>query len=605
MPVSRMQQRRDTTARWASANPVLLDGELGYDTTLDRYKVGDGVTAWTGLPWADRLEDTRDAAMQAQAAEAGAVAARDTARDISNIAVPDDVMTAVGADPSSRFSRGQLRSQVATVGTSDSAALLKGELDGLAAFGGGTLLLPSGDIYLTSPVVLGTDGENAVDAPLQRTVVIQGQGGYHSGQVQNSPDTGGTILHGAKFTSYGLGRLEFRDIVFLSEDPTDTVPFITTTNTTVRVNGCAFLGAGVAANAVLDCIVLGGTKKPIATGYDDPDSGFQGYGSVIRENYFDGIRRAVFGRSYCNHVVVTANFVDKRCGSQLTAGACIEFNGGLDTADTHIGDYCTGDQVWGNYLNGLGYKHQIKLVQATRCLILGNGSPDPQPDLISLVGCYSGPDKAGVHYPSYENQLVANHCQQTVHLYEDTNSLRRNQLIGGTFAEGNVFTQAVKLLGGLTIPNATAGGFEVRDTAGQKVLAHGGSRRDWNFYGPLRVLGNTSGSGSTVFEVGDGGATADDDAVIRLRPSPGKTAQIDAGPGWLHYDAATVLWFMRDKVNARMHITYVPGASAAAADTDFNSNVTVQGVIRAKSPNGTLMQLIPPNGGGAATWQPV
>ena len=47
----RIQQRRDTAARWAQFNPVLLEGEVGY--VLDdpnQYKIGDGVHAWNDLP---------------------------------------------------------------------------------------------------------------------------------------------------------------------------------------------------------------------------------------------------------------------------------------------------------------------------------------------------------------------------------------------------------------------------------------------------------------------------------------------------------------------------------------------------------------------------
>ena len=49
----RRQERVDTAANWASANPVLLDGELGYDKTADRMKVGDGVSAWSALDFVD------------------------------------------------------------------------------------------------------------------------------------------------------------------------------------------------------------------------------------------------------------------------------------------------------------------------------------------------------------------------------------------------------------------------------------------------------------------------------------------------------------------------------------------------------------------------
>jgi hypothetical protein len=52
MAVQRMQQRRDNSAAWASHNPVLASGEIGYDTDTRLIKIGDGETTWTDLPWA-------------------------------------------------------------------------------------------------------------------------------------------------------------------------------------------------------------------------------------------------------------------------------------------------------------------------------------------------------------------------------------------------------------------------------------------------------------------------------------------------------------------------------------------------------------------------
>jgi hypothetical protein len=45
-----IQLRGGTTAQWASADPVLAEREVGIDTDLEIYKVGDGVTAWSSLP---------------------------------------------------------------------------------------------------------------------------------------------------------------------------------------------------------------------------------------------------------------------------------------------------------------------------------------------------------------------------------------------------------------------------------------------------------------------------------------------------------------------------------------------------------------------------
>ncbi len=51
----RVKVRRDTSANWATSNPILADGEQGYDKTLKQYKTGDGATAWTNLVF-DRID---------------------------------------------------------------------------------------------------------------------------------------------------------------------------------------------------------------------------------------------------------------------------------------------------------------------------------------------------------------------------------------------------------------------------------------------------------------------------------------------------------------------------------------------------------------------
>lgn len=48
----RIQIRRDTGTNWSSANTVLSEGEIGLNTTNDRFKIGDGTTAWNSLAYA-------------------------------------------------------------------------------------------------------------------------------------------------------------------------------------------------------------------------------------------------------------------------------------------------------------------------------------------------------------------------------------------------------------------------------------------------------------------------------------------------------------------------------------------------------------------------
>ena len=50
--MDKIQFRRDTLARWAAANPILAEGEIGYVTDdPNRYKMGDGVKTWDQLPF--------------------------------------------------------------------------------------------------------------------------------------------------------------------------------------------------------------------------------------------------------------------------------------------------------------------------------------------------------------------------------------------------------------------------------------------------------------------------------------------------------------------------------------------------------------------------
>jgi Major tropism determinant N-terminal domain len=46
-----IQVRRDTTANWLAVDPVLAQGEIGYDLSTNQIKVGNGTTKWSGLSY--------------------------------------------------------------------------------------------------------------------------------------------------------------------------------------------------------------------------------------------------------------------------------------------------------------------------------------------------------------------------------------------------------------------------------------------------------------------------------------------------------------------------------------------------------------------------
>ena len=50
--MTHINQRRDLSANWTSANPVLQLGEVGWETDTRKAKLGDGVTPWNDLLYA-------------------------------------------------------------------------------------------------------------------------------------------------------------------------------------------------------------------------------------------------------------------------------------------------------------------------------------------------------------------------------------------------------------------------------------------------------------------------------------------------------------------------------------------------------------------------
>lgn len=86
---NQIQVRRDSTTNWASSNPVLANGELGYDTDLKKIKVGDGSTAWASLSDLQAMGEWRDVV--------GAVSIPQTAvlNSTSQFGVPQSLIPAV------------------------------------------------------------------------------------------------------------------------------------------------------------------------------------------------------------------------------------------------------------------------------------------------------------------------------------------------------------------------------------------------------------------------------------------------------------------------------------------------------------------------------
>jgi len=48
---TRMQQRRGTAEQWTIIDPVLAEGELGFESDTSQFKIGDGVNNWSNLTY--------------------------------------------------------------------------------------------------------------------------------------------------------------------------------------------------------------------------------------------------------------------------------------------------------------------------------------------------------------------------------------------------------------------------------------------------------------------------------------------------------------------------------------------------------------------------
>ena len=49
---TKIQVRSDTAANWTSTNPTLAAGEIGFESSTGKFKIGDGTSVWTGLSYA-------------------------------------------------------------------------------------------------------------------------------------------------------------------------------------------------------------------------------------------------------------------------------------------------------------------------------------------------------------------------------------------------------------------------------------------------------------------------------------------------------------------------------------------------------------------------
>ena len=55
-----MQQKRGTSTNWETNNPLLLAGEIGFETDTQKLKIGNGTDNWNDLPYVSAIDSNNE-----------------------------------------------------------------------------------------------------------------------------------------------------------------------------------------------------------------------------------------------------------------------------------------------------------------------------------------------------------------------------------------------------------------------------------------------------------------------------------------------------------------------------------------------------------------
>jgi hypothetical protein len=267
-----------------------------------------------------------------------------------------------------------------------------------------------GVIRIDGKITFPNDGATP---PNQRSLRITGLTSAPNGR--GVAPASGTILDlrfaggpgAAKIDTRGVGALTLEHLTF--QDSTDgTTDFIHTTNTVLRISCCEFYGKDVNGAPSQDAIILGGASTNVDGSFQ---AAFQGYGTVIEQNLFQGIRSCVRAQTFCNGVVIRDNVVWSGCGGDANHGAFhIVGPVGVD-ADV-------GGLISGNLLEIPNYVYPFYLDGAVHFSFIGNNCYDDNANTLAIFRC--------VNNTGFNLILCGHHNTTIPTLSEDNSSLDRN-----------------------------------------------------------------------------------------------------------------------------------------------------------------------------------
>lgn len=187
------------------------------------------------------------------------------------------------------------------------------------------------------------------------------------------------IIDAPKIDTRGAGRLSISGITFADGGSANGTPFLRTTNTTLRLRDCAFIGNGSGTSCKQDAIILGGVDAFGGSATTSPTQAFQGYATTIKDCYFDRIRTGVLGQTFANGAIVRDNTFWVNCGGGDSTHAAIQFVGGTG------GGMCAGGTLDGNLIECANYTYGILLDNAQFFTLIGNNGYDESAQMTAFV----------------------------------------------------------------------------------------------------------------------------------------------------------------------------------------------------------------------------
>ena len=214
--------------------------------------------------------------------------------------------------------------------------------------------------------------------------------GVGTNYVQSAALGAGSAVPGAnttkppKIIALGYGELTIENLA-LADLGTDCAPFVMVTSTRLYayndlVRGTTASNPGGSIFSCNDGFILGGTStSALGTAQD----AFQGYGAVIRDNYFDNIRQGVLAQTYANSIAIVSNTWTPESGSSSASAGAISLVG-LSSASPDSGNY-----IAGNLIEAFAYPTSIYLENASNNDLISNAFWDNGATTKQFVWCDS------------------------------------------------------------------------------------------------------------------------------------------------------------------------------------------------------------------------